>query len=131
MSLSSHMVRASVAVTDIVRAAEFYEQKLGLAAVEEPADQSRIYPCAAGSSLHVYESPTQASRGSATVATWYVADLADVVGYLGSRGVAFERYDDPALSADEKGIHELDGWRVAWFRDPDGNTFAIEERSVR
>jgi catechol 2,3-dioxygenase-like lactoylglutathione lyase family enzyme len=131
ISLSSHMVRASVAVTDIARAAEFYEQRLGLVAVEEQSDQSRIYPCGGGSSLHVYESPTQASRGSATVATWYVADLDDVVADLDSRGVAFERYDDPALSADENGIHELDDGRVVWFRDPDGNTFAIEERSVQ
>jgi predicted enzyme related to lactoylglutathione lyase len=31
------------------------------------------------------------------------------------------------LQADEKVIHELGDGRVAWFRDPDGNTFAIEE----
>jgi hypothetical protein len=44
---------------------------------------------------------------------------------------AYVGYDDPALRADDRGIHELDDGRVAWFRDPDGNTFAIEERSVR
>jgi hypothetical protein len=49
---------------------------------------------------------------------------------LGTHGVAFERYDDPALKADVKGIHELDDGRVAWFIDPDGNTFAIEERTA-
>jgi hypothetical protein len=26
----------------------------------------------------------------------------------------------PSLRTDEKGIHELDGGRVAWFEDPDG-----------
>jgi hypothetical protein len=25
------------------------------------------------------------------------------------------------------GIHLLDGGKVAWFKDPDGNTFAIEQ----
>ncbi len=37
----------------------------------------------------------------------------------------------PVLNTDEKGIHELGDGRVAWFSDPDGNTFAIEEGSVR
>jgi hypothetical protein len=41
--------------------------------------------------------------------------------------VRFERYDDPTLKTDEKGIHELTDGRVAWFEDPDGKTFAIEE----
>jgi hypothetical protein len=31
------------------------------------------------------------------------------------------------VKADERGIHELDDGTVAWFSDPDGNTFAIEE----
>jgi hypothetical protein len=43
--------------------------------------------------------------------------------------VAVERYDDPTLKVDEKGIHELEDGRVAWFRDPDGNTFAVEQKS--
>jgi hypothetical protein len=45
--------------------------------------------------------------------------------------VTFERYDDRALRADERGIHELDDGRGAWFKDPDGNTFAIEDRRAR
>jgi catechol 2,3-dioxygenase-like lactoylglutathione lyase family enzyme len=126
MSLSSYIVRTSIAVADIARAAEFYERKLGLPAGEEQSD-SRIYACGGGTSLHVYESPAHAGRATATLATWYVADLEDVVAQLGSHGVTFERYDDPALKADEKGIHELGDGRVAWFSDPDGNTFAIEE----
>jgi catechol 2,3-dioxygenase-like lactoylglutathione lyase family enzyme len=127
MSLSSYMVRASVAVADIASASEFYEGKLGLVAGEEQSDESRIYACGGGTSLHVYESPTHADRGTATVATWYVADLDKVVDDLTSDGVRFERYNDPVLRADEKGIHDLDDGRVAWFRDQDGNTFAIEE----
>ena len=54
-----------------------------------------------------------------------------MVDELGSNGVTFERYDNPVVKADDKGIHELDDGRVAWFTDPDGNTFAIEEGSAR
>jgi len=129
MSLSSYEVRTSIAVSDLALAAEFYEGKLGLTAGEEQSDESRVYACGGGTSLHVYESPTQASQGTAILATWYVPDLEAVVDELASTGVALERYDDPALKADEKGIHELDDGRVAWFRDPDGNTFAVEQES--
>jgi catechol 2,3-dioxygenase-like lactoylglutathione lyase family enzyme len=130
MGLSSCKVRPSIAVSDISRAAEFYEGKLGLRAGHEQPDESRIYPCGGGTSLHVYVSPAPSVRGTATLATWYVPDLDQVVDELGSAGVAFERYDDPALMADEKGIHELADGRVAWFSDPDANTFAIEELTV-
>jgi catechol 2,3-dioxygenase-like lactoylglutathione lyase family enzyme len=131
MSLSNKMVRPSVAVSDMARATEFYEGKLGFSPGEAQSDESRIYPCGGGTSLHVYESPDHAGTATATVATWYVEDLDQVVDELGSRGVVFERYDDPALKADERGIHELSDGRVAWFSDPDGNTFAIEEGEQR
>jgi catechol 2,3-dioxygenase-like lactoylglutathione lyase family enzyme len=127
MSLSGKLVRPSIAVSDMARATEFYEGKLGLVSGEAQSDDSRIYPCGEGTSIHVYASPANAGTPDGTVATWYAADLEQVVDELGSRGVIFERYDDPALKADERGIHELSDGRVAWFADPDGNTFAIEE----
>jgi catechol 2,3-dioxygenase-like lactoylglutathione lyase family enzyme len=131
MGLSAYNVRTSIAVSDIARAAEFYEARLGLPAGERQSDESRIYACGGDTSLHVYESPAHAGKATATLATWYVEDLEQVVDELSSRGVAFQRYDDPALKTDEKGIHELPDGRVAWFSDPDGNTFAIEEGRMR
>ena len=127
MSLSTYKVRPSIAVSDIARAAEFYEGNLGLTAGEDQSDESRIYACGGDTSLHVYESPAHAGKATATLATWYVPDLKHVVDELGSKGVTFERYDDPTLNADTKGIHEPGNIRVAWFKDPDGNTFAIEQ----
>jgi catechol 2,3-dioxygenase-like lactoylglutathione lyase family enzyme len=129
MSLGSAKVRTSIAVSDLSRAAEFYEGKLGLRPGAQQADESRIYACGGDTSLHVYVSPTGASRATATLATWYVPDLDHVVDELASNGVTFDRYDDPVLKTNEKGIHEMDHGRVAWFKDPDGNTFAIEERT--
>jgi catechol 2,3-dioxygenase-like lactoylglutathione lyase family enzyme len=124
MSLSSYEVRPSIAVSDMTRAREFYEGKLGLSPGGEKADDSQVYACGGGTSLHVYASPAHAGKATATQATWYVADVEQVVDELRSRGVTFERYD--SLKTDEKGIHELGEGRVAWFKDPDGNTFAIE-----
>ena len=40
-------------------------------------------------------------KATATLATWYVDDVEEVVDELRSRGVTYERYDDPSLVADE------------------------------
>jgi hypothetical protein len=66
MSLSSYHARTSIEVSDIARAAECFEGKLGVA----------------------------------------------------------------ALRADRNGIHELGDGRIAWFRYPDADAFAIEERTA-
>jgi catechol 2,3-dioxygenase-like lactoylglutathione lyase family enzyme len=127
MGLSDYEVMTSIPVSDLARAAEFYERKLGLSAADEQPDESRIYACGGDTSLHVYVSPAHAGKSPATSATWHVADLEQVVDELRSKGVTFERYSDPSLKTDAKGIHELAAGRVAWFKDPDGNTFAIEQ----
>lgn len=127
--LGAAPLTASIAVSDMGAAREFYEDRLGLRAAQEQTDGSRLYASASGASLHVYASPEHAGKATATLATWYVDDLECVVDELAGRGVRFERYDDPALRADERGICEVEGGgRVAWLRDPDGNTFALEER---
>jgi catechol 2,3-dioxygenase-like lactoylglutathione lyase family enzyme len=131
MRMSSYRVRPSIAVSDIREAAEFYEGRLGLSPGEEQSDESRVYPCGGDTELHIYASPAHAGKAAGTVATWYVEDLEQVVDELGSNRVTLERYDDPALKADEKGIHELADGRVAWFKDPDGNTFAVEQEEQR
>jgi catechol 2,3-dioxygenase-like lactoylglutathione lyase family enzyme len=125
MSLSDARVRTSVAVSDLAQAASFYEEKLGLSAIED-TPESRVYACGGDTALHVYVSPTGSGAGTSTLATFYVGDLGKVVDDLTARGVAFERYE--GLATDAKGIHDIaEGGRVAWFKDPDGNTFAIEE----
>jgi catechol 2,3-dioxygenase-like lactoylglutathione lyase family enzyme len=127
MSLSSDKVRTSIAVADMARAKEFYERKLGLTGLEDQDDGSEIYACGGDTSLHVYVSPAHAGTATSTIATWSVSDLEQIVDELMSRGVTFEQYDDGSLETDEKGIHTLDNGKVAWFKDPDGNTFAIEQ----
>ena len=48
-----------------------------------------------------------------------------VVDELVSNGVTFEHYE--GVTTDAKGISpRAGGGKVAWFKDPDGNTFAVE-----
>jgi hypothetical protein len=45
---------------------------------------------------------------------------------LKERGVAFERF--AGVDQDELGIwHAPSGARVAWFKDPDGNTLSLTQ----
>ena len=125
MSLSKYRMDASIAVTDMARASEFYERKLGLSAVRTQADGSAVYASAGSASLHVYPSPAHAGMSTATLVTWYVDDVEQVVDELSSKGVTFEHYE--GITTDEKGISpRAGGGKVAWFKDPDGNTFAVE-----
>jgi catechol 2,3-dioxygenase-like lactoylglutathione lyase family enzyme len=121
VSLSGYKLNTSIAVSDMARASEFYEGKLGLAVTSTGADGSKIYDAA----LHVYPSPANAGMSVATLATWYVDDVSRVVDDLTANGVKFEHYD--GITTDDKGISpRAGGGKVAWFKDPDGNTFAIE-----
>jgi catechol 2,3-dioxygenase-like lactoylglutathione lyase family enzyme len=125
MSMSRYKLSASIAVSDMARARDFYEGKLGLSPVRAQADGSRIYASGGDASLHVYASPARAGESTATLATWYVDDVERVVDELTSNGVTFEHYEE--LTTDAKGISpRAGGGKVAWFKDPDGNTFALE-----
>lgn len=129
MSLGDFQVRASIAVSDIGKAIGFYEGKLGLRSVESgPSaaipDASRVYASGGGPALNVFQSET-AGKSQATLATWYVDDIDQIVDELTGAGVELARYDE--FEHDAKGITpRAGGGRIAWFQDPDGNTFAIE-----
>jgi catechol 2,3-dioxygenase-like lactoylglutathione lyase family enzyme len=128
MSLGRYKLSTSIAVSDTERAQEFYEGKLGLAALRTGADGSRIYESAGEAALHVYPSPVHAGKSTATLATWYVDDVERIVDELSSTGVTFEHY--PEVTTDERGVSpRAGGGKVAWFKDPDGNTFAVESDS--
>jgi catechol 2,3-dioxygenase-like lactoylglutathione lyase family enzyme len=129
MPLSRYHVRSSIAVSDMQKAVAFYEGKLGLQVLQSGpsaniADGSRVYGSGGGPALNVYQSVT-AGKTQATLATWYVDDIDQIVDELVSSGVEFARYEQ--FEHDAKGITaRAGGGRIAWFQDPDGNTFALE-----
>lgn len=123
MNLSQARISAQIAVTDMARAREFYEGKLGLSG-DSSKGNTGSYPCGDGTVLSVYESPAHAGRTSATQARWDVDELERLVDDLSAKGVEFEQYDEP-VRTDPKGIHDTGYSKLAWIRDPDGNTFEI------
>jgi catechol 2,3-dioxygenase-like lactoylglutathione lyase family enzyme len=123
MSLSNYEVNPAIAVSDMETAKEFYEGKLGLSGGRDTGDGGVSYPCAGGTELHIFPSPN-AGKSDATMAGWGVDDIETVVDELISNGVTFEQYGEP-FNTNEKGIATVDGTTIAFFRDPDGNTFAL------
>jgi catechol 2,3-dioxygenase-like lactoylglutathione lyase family enzyme len=126
MSLSDSKVSPAVGVSDMGKAKEFYEGKLGLTGGEETGDGGVDYQCGAGTALHVYPSPGAKPSG-ATLAAWDVADLEATVDELIGNGVTFEQYDEGPVKTDEKGIATPDGGKIAFVKDPDGNILGLAE----
>ena len=126
MGLSDNKVNAVVAVSDIAKAKEFYEGKLGLTAGEASDDGGIDYPCGGGTNFHIYPSPDNAGKSEATQVFWEVSDVEATVDELIGKGVTFEQYGDP-INTDEKGIAKFGDSKGAFMKDPDGNTVALGE----
>jgi catechol 2,3-dioxygenase-like lactoylglutathione lyase family enzyme len=124
MRLESCKVEAIVAVSDMAKAKEFYEGKLGLPGGPEGDDGGVTYQCAGETLIHVYPSE-HAGKSAATLAAWSTDDVEGMVDELSSKGVQFEQYDTDQIKTDERGIAHFGGDAIAWFKDPDGNILAV------
>jgi catechol 2,3-dioxygenase-like lactoylglutathione lyase family enzyme len=124
--MSLGRVVPTIAVSDMSRARDFYEGKLGLSGGEDQPDGGHEYPCAGGTAIHVYPSPENAGKSTATLAGFETDDIESTVDELTSKGITFEQYGEP-FNTNEKGIVEMGGLRGAWFKDPDGNILAVAE----
>jgi catechol 2,3-dioxygenase-like lactoylglutathione lyase family enzyme len=125
MGLSEAKVGAAVAVSDMERARQFYEGKLGLTGGRDVADGGRTYPCAEGTEIHVFPS-AGAGKSESTIAGWGVPEIEATIDELSANGVIFEQYGDP-INTNEKGIADFGDARGAWMKDPDGNVLALTE----
>lgn len=123
MGLDEARVSAAIAVTDMARAIEFYEGKLGLRGNGDEPDGGRTYECAGGTSVHVFPSANARASG-ATVAGFVVDDVEALIDELSASGVTPEQYSDP-FTTDEKGLARMGDFVGAWFKDPDGNVLSI------
>ena len=127
MGLSDSQVIAVLAVTDMDKAREFYEGKLGLSDGVERPDEGMRYSCGGDTSIHVYPSPANAGKSTATLAGFEVDDIASTVDELTAGGVTFEQYDIGPIKTNEMGIAELGDAKSAWVKDPDGNIISINQ----
>jgi catechol 2,3-dioxygenase-like lactoylglutathione lyase family enzyme len=119
---------ATLAVSDLQRARDFYENTLGLEAVQEPP--GAILYRSGNSVVLVYPSE-YAGTNKATAASWAVGDDFDsIVTALKDKGVAFEHYDDLPETTREGDVHLMGDFKAVWFKDPDGNILNLINGSM-
>lgn len=124
--LGQGKVFATIAVTDLDRAKQFYSETLGLEQSDENAG-GVTYACGGGTSIFVYPSPT-AGTNQATYASWAVADFDATLDELRAKGVTFEHYDGMPGVTREGDVHVMGDFKSAWFKDPDGNVLAVDNQ---
>jgi catechol 2,3-dioxygenase-like lactoylglutathione lyase family enzyme len=122
--LSQYNIIGFITIVDVDRAKSFYADTLGLRLVSEEPPFALVFD-ANGIMLRLGIGQ-QLPPASGTVLGWQVPDIESVVRSLGAAGVQFERYG--FLEQDDFGIWTAPtGARVAWFKDPDGNTLSVSE----
>ena len=64
-----------------------------------------------------------------TIFGWQVPDLDLALDELIARGITFVQYE--YLDQDRRGVWQAPGGvRIAWFKDPDGNTLSISQHTT-
>jgi catechol 2,3-dioxygenase-like lactoylglutathione lyase family enzyme len=113
---------ATLAVSDLDRARDFYENTLGLVPQQEVP--GAILYASGGTVVLVYPSE-YAGTNQATAASWSVGDDFDaIVEGLKATGVEFEQYDLPDTTR-EGDVHIAGDFKAVWFKDPDGNILNV------
>ena len=113
-----------VPTRDPDRAREFYRDRLGLRLLSDELPFALVFD-ANGTMLRV-TIVKEFSPAPYTILGWRVHDIAAAAKALQSAGVQFQRY--PGMQQDELGVWAAPGGaKVAWFRDPDGNTLSISQ----
>lgn len=123
--LNSSPLVAFLATDNAEKAIHFYRDKLGLELIEESA-----FACvfnANGIILRIQKIDSIQTQGF-TVLGWEVQDVSALVQQLSQQGIDMLRFD--GMQQDSLGIwNSPDGAKVAWFKDPAGNTLSVTELS--
>jgi catechol 2,3-dioxygenase-like lactoylglutathione lyase family enzyme len=125
--LGSTDIIAFVPTKDSGKARSFYEGVLGLGFVSD--DGFALVFNANGITIRVVKTQ-QFTPVQYTILGWRVKGIEKIVTALLERGVHFERFG--FFQQDDLGIWIApNGDKVAWFKDPDGNTLSISEHHAR
>ena len=117
--LDSAPVAVVLPSSDLERSKDFFQNKLGLKL--RSGDGPLIFEAGNGTLMQVYYRPGGV-KPEHTVAAFRVTGIADVIQGLVEKGVEFDDYDGM-----ENHIMASGQSRLAWFKDPDGNTIALDE----
>jgi len=117
---------AYIPASDLARARQFYETKVGLRP-KEVRNGGVVYEFGRGTACFLYPTPN-AGTSRASQAFWSVEDVDGLMRELKARGVVFEDYDMPGQRSPEGAITN-GGAKAAWFKDSEGNIMALIEEA--
>jgi len=124
MQLSDSKAFSGFSADDIQKEKEFYSRTLGVNVSE--SNGLLTLNLASGAKVIIYPKPNHAPA-SFTVLNFPVPSVDRAVDELTKRGVRFEKYNEPKLKTDERGIWRGGGPTIAWFKDPAGNILSVLE----
>jgi catechol 2,3-dioxygenase-like lactoylglutathione lyase family enzyme len=117
-------IQAVLPASDIERARSWYSEKLGLEPISINPFGDLQYKTG-GVEFLVYQTEL-AGTNQATAAGFRLENFDEVIAFLRSNGVAFEHVDFGEMGATINGVITTpDGQKAAWFKDSEGNTFAL------
>jgi predicted enzyme related to lactoylglutathione lyase len=127
--MKTSRITAALPARDTRRAKTFYNDKVGLKAVESPSLEARDgrVGLTVGDGLNqLFVYPAQArSSGEFTQAVIQVSDVRAAVEEMRARGVVFEDYDTPETRTENAIARTPDGGEGAWFKDTEGNLVGL------
>lgn len=129
MKLSEAPVSVMIRIQDHATTRDFYVNKLGLKHIDLGKYVPAIYEAGSGTKIYAYSG--EPTPPESTVGTFVVDDVEATVQELKSKGVAFEEYDMPEMKTVDGVASWSDGTQTvksAWFKDPDGYIFALNQR---
>ena len=113
----------SFSVDDLAKARAFYHDTLGLEVAEKP--EGLELQVGEGSKVFVYPKPDH-MPATFTILNFAVDNVDAAVDRLKATGITFEKYDQPGIKTDERGIaRDTGGPAMAWFKDPAGNILSV------
>jgi catechol 2,3-dioxygenase-like lactoylglutathione lyase family enzyme len=124
LMLNDKKIVAFLPTTDFDKARAFYEGVLGLRFVDN--DGFAMVLDANGTMIRVSKVGPDFKPAVFTILGWEVSGIESVVAAMTAKGVVFERFG--FFEQDALGIWTApSGDKVAWFKDPDGNTLSVSE----
>jgi catechol 2,3-dioxygenase-like lactoylglutathione lyase family enzyme len=122
--LGNTPIIAFIPTLDFDKARAFYVDVLGLRFVDN--DGFAMVLDANGTMIRVAKVQPDFKPAVFTILGWEVSDIENVVSAMTAKGVVFERYG--FFEQDTLGIWAAPGGaKVAWFKDPDGNTLSVSQ----
>jgi catechol 2,3-dioxygenase-like lactoylglutathione lyase family enzyme len=122
--LGNQEIMAFIPTLDFDKSRAFYEGVLGLRFVTN--DGFAMVLEANGTTIRVAKVQKDWTPEQFTILGWKVREIETIVAGLVDRGVVFERFS--FFEQDPLGIWTApSGDKVAWFKDPDGNTLSVSQ----